>query len=153
MTQSFRRIWYTPDEAAQIITSCEERLLKANIITKLFIVAEIQGGILKEHLCDDDYLAPHKVIVNRLQFIYLSFWLFCNWLLITEEINCRFDFQCAEQLEVHHLALEETVKVQEPHIDSDDEGKVRTSAYLKCSPFFLFVSLSYYICKFSLQQK
>ena len=66
MTQGFRRIWYTPDEAAQIITSCEERLLKANIITKLFTVVEIQGGILKEHLCDDDYLAPHKVIVNRL---------------------------------------------------------------------------------------
>ena len=24
MTQGFRCIWYTPDEAAQIITSCEE---------------------------------------------------------------------------------------------------------------------------------
>ena len=62
----FRRIWYTLDEAAQIITSCEERLLKANTITKPFTVAEIQGGILKDHLCDDDYLAPHKVNANRL---------------------------------------------------------------------------------------
>ena len=66
MTQGFHRIWYTLDEAAQIITSCEERLLKTNTITKLFTVVEIQGGILKEHLCDDDYLAPHKVIAYRL---------------------------------------------------------------------------------------
>ena len=65
MTQGFCCVWYTPDEAAQIIASCEERLLKANTITKPFTVAEIQGGILKDHLCEDDYLMPHKVNANR----------------------------------------------------------------------------------------
>ena len=43
-----------PDKAAQIIAHCEERLIKAKIITEPFIVAEIQGGILKEHLADED---------------------------------------------------------------------------------------------------
>ena len=57
--------------------------------------------------------------------------------MITEEINCEINFQHAEWLEAHRLALEETIKVQEPHIDSDDEGKVRTSAYLTYSPFFI----------------
>ena len=66
MTQGFHHIWYTLDEAAQIIASCEERLLKVNTITKPFTVAEIQEGILKDHLCEDDYLAPHKVNANRL---------------------------------------------------------------------------------------
>ena len=50
-----------PDKAAQIIAHCEGRLIKAKIITEPFSVAEIQGGILKEHLTDEDYLAPHKV--------------------------------------------------------------------------------------------
>ena len=52
-----------PDKAAQIIAHCEERLIKAKVITEPFSVAEIQGGILKEHLTDEDYLAPHKVNV------------------------------------------------------------------------------------------
>ena len=26
-----------------------------------FTLAEIQGGILKDHLMEEDYLAPHKV--------------------------------------------------------------------------------------------
>ena len=37
--------------------------------------------------------------------------------------------------------MEETIKVQEAPTDSDGEGKIRTSAYLKCStptPFFFF---------------
>ena len=53
-----------PDEAAQIIAHCEERLIKAKIITEPFSVAEIQGGILKEHFTDKDYLAPHKVNIS-----------------------------------------------------------------------------------------
>ena len=59
--QGFKCIFYTPDEAAQIIAHCEERLIKAKIITSPFSATEIQGGILKEHLTDEDYLAPHKV--------------------------------------------------------------------------------------------
>ena len=60
--QGFHHILSTPDEVAQIIASCEERLMKANVITQPFTVAKIQGGILKNHLIDEDYLAPHKVI-------------------------------------------------------------------------------------------
>ena len=59
--QGFRRICYTPDEAAQIIAHCEERLIKAKIITGPFSATEIQGGVLKEYLIDKDYLAPQKV--------------------------------------------------------------------------------------------
>ena len=50
-----------PDEVAQIIAHCEERLIKAKIITGPFSATEIKGGILKEHLIDEDYLAPQKV--------------------------------------------------------------------------------------------
>ena len=46
---------------AQIIAHCEECLIKAKIITGPFSATEIQGGILKEHLIDEDYLAPQKV--------------------------------------------------------------------------------------------
>ena len=53
-----------PDKAAQIIAHCEEQLIEAKIITEPFSVAEIQGGILKEHLTDKDYLAPHKVNIS-----------------------------------------------------------------------------------------
>ena len=59
--QGFKRIFYTPDEVAQIIAHCEEHLIKAKIITSPFSATEIQGGILKEHLTDEDYLAPQKV--------------------------------------------------------------------------------------------
>ena len=59
--QGFKHIFYTPDEAAQIIAHCEEHLIKAKIITSPFSTTEIQGGILKEHLTDEDYLAPQKV--------------------------------------------------------------------------------------------
>ena len=59
--QGFRRIFYTPDEAAQIIAHCKECLIKAKIITGPFSTTEIQGGVLKEFLIDEDYLAPQKV--------------------------------------------------------------------------------------------
>ena len=52
-----------PDEVAQIITHCEERLMKAKTITEPFSVSEIQGGILKEYLIEEDYLVPHKVSI------------------------------------------------------------------------------------------
>ena len=48
--QGFRRILFTPDEAAQIIAACEERLLKARIIDAPFTVADIQGGDIKRTL-------------------------------------------------------------------------------------------------------
>ena len=51
-----------PDEVAQIITSCGEQQLKSKVITEPFTVAEVQGSILKKHLIEKDYLAPHKVI-------------------------------------------------------------------------------------------
>ena len=59
--QGFRCIFYTPDEVAQIIAHCEEHLIKAKIITGPFSATEIQGGVLKEYLIDEDYLAPQKV--------------------------------------------------------------------------------------------
>ena len=43
-----------PDEVAQISAHCEEQLIKAKIITEPFSMAEIQGGILKEHLTEED---------------------------------------------------------------------------------------------------
>ena len=53
-----------PDKATQIIAHCEERLIKAKVIAEPFSVAEIQGGILKEHLTDEDYLASHKANIS-----------------------------------------------------------------------------------------
>ena len=50
-----------PDEAAQIITAREERLLAEQVITAPFSVADIQGGIWKQYLIEEDYLAPNKV--------------------------------------------------------------------------------------------
>ena len=46
--------------------ACEERLLKAKIIDAPFTVAEIQGGILKQHLTDEDYTAP--LLVSLIKF-------------------------------------------------------------------------------------
>ena len=65
--QGFWYILFTPDEVAQIIVHCEERLMKANIISQPFTVAKIQGSVLKDHLQDKDYPAPHKVIISESQ--------------------------------------------------------------------------------------
>ena len=51
-----------------MITACEERLLKAKTIDVPFTVAEIQGGILKEHLIEEDYAAPTQVYLFYLFF-------------------------------------------------------------------------------------
>ena len=59
--QGFKQILYTPDEAAEIIASCEGQLLKAGTIKEPFTATEIQGGILKEFLTEDDYIAPYQV--------------------------------------------------------------------------------------------
>ena len=53
---------YTPDEVAEIIANCEERLIKDKIITEPFTAVEIQGGILKKYLTEEDYMSPHQVI-------------------------------------------------------------------------------------------
>ena len=50
-----------PGEVAQIIVACGERLLKDKVIDASFTVAKIQGGVVKQHLIDEDYLAPVKV--------------------------------------------------------------------------------------------
>ena len=50
-----------PDEAAEIIAQCEERLIQKKVITEPFTATQIQGGILKEYLIEEDYLAPQKV--------------------------------------------------------------------------------------------
>ena len=62
--QGFTRILYTPDEAAQIIASCEGCLLKAGTIKEPFTVTKIQGGMLKEFLTEDDYMAPYRVNIQ-----------------------------------------------------------------------------------------
>ena len=59
--QGFKHIWFMPEEAAQIITACEERVLASHIITAPFSMAEIQGGIHKDHLVEDNYLAPNEM--------------------------------------------------------------------------------------------
>ena len=59
--QGFKWILYMLDKAAQIIASCEGHLLKAGTIKEPFTAMEIQGGILKEYLIEDDYLAPYQV--------------------------------------------------------------------------------------------
>ena len=46
---------------AQVIAACEERLLKTKVIGAPLTVAEIQGGILKQHLINEDYVAPLMV--------------------------------------------------------------------------------------------
>ena len=52
---------FSPNEVAQVIAYCEECLIKEKVITEPFTVVKIQGGILKGHLIEEDYLAPHKV--------------------------------------------------------------------------------------------
>ena len=70
--QGFRCIFYMPDEVEQIIAHCKECLIKAKIITGPFSATEIQGGILKEYLIDEDYLAPQKVnFANHRHFFML----------------------------------------------------------------------------------
>ena len=78
--QGFHQILFTSDEAAEIISHCEERLLQNKTITEPFSAPQVQGGILKEHLIEEDYLAPQKVIVilnfySQNDFYY--FVLFC----------------------------------------------------------------------------
>ena len=55
-----------PDEMAQVIAHCEEHLMRDKTITGPLTVTEIQGGILKDHLTEEDYLTPHKVISCRI---------------------------------------------------------------------------------------
>ena len=64
--QGFKRILFLQDEAAQVIAACEERLLKTKVIGAPFSVAEIQGGILKQHLIDEDYVA--LLMVSHVDF-------------------------------------------------------------------------------------
>ena len=59
--KGFKWILYTPDEVVEIIASCEGRLLKAGTIKESFTATEIQGGILKKYLTEDDYMAPYQV--------------------------------------------------------------------------------------------
>ena len=61
ISKGFARILFTPDEAAQVISACEERLLKLKTIDAPFTVEQIQSSILKEHLIDADYAAPTQV--------------------------------------------------------------------------------------------
>ena len=45
----------------KLLPTAKNAWLKLKIITGPFSATEIQGGILKEYLIDDDYLAPQKV--------------------------------------------------------------------------------------------
>ena len=68
----FRRIFFTPDEAAQVISACEEHLLQSKVITAPFSAAEIQGEVLKQYLIDEDYTAPLKVEIALNVYTILS---------------------------------------------------------------------------------
>ena len=50
-----------PVEATHVIAACENQLLAAKIIDHPFSVADIHGGVLKEHLTMEDYRAPLEV--------------------------------------------------------------------------------------------
>ena len=52
-----------PNEAAKIITACEECLIKSGARTTAFTQDELRGGILKDVLTEEDYLAPQQVIL------------------------------------------------------------------------------------------
>ena len=52
-----------PDEAAQIIAKCEERLIKAGSRNSPFTVDKIHGGTLKGLLIPSDYSAPMEVFI------------------------------------------------------------------------------------------
>ena len=66
------RVVFTPNEATQIITKCEEHLIKAGERTDPFSVDEIQGGTLKGKLITSNYAAPMEVIVKSFS---KSLWL------------------------------------------------------------------------------
>ena len=57
---------YTPVEVAHIIATYENQLLAAKIIDHPFSVADICGGVLKEHLTMEDYRAPLEVSITTL---------------------------------------------------------------------------------------
>ena len=117
-----------PDEAAHIIAHCEEWLLKAKIITEPFSVAEIQGGILKEYLTDEDYLAPHKVNISfsfasHYHSLILMYYRSPTVVNISENLrvansklisNLLLFSQREEWLEARCLALQEAIKQQIP---------------------------------------
>ena len=116
--QGFKRILYTPDEVAQIIMSCVERLMKNNEISKPFPVAEIQGGVLKTHLIEEDYLAPHKVTGSFNQFGTIRSHHSINY---TQQFYQQFCvLQQKERLAARRSILEKAVREQEVEGDSED---------------------------------
>ena len=46
--------------------------MKAKTITNPFTVSEIRGGIIKDYLQEEDYMAPHSVIEFSLQLCELQ---------------------------------------------------------------------------------
>ena len=123
------------DEVAQIIAHCEECLIKAEIITGPFSATEIQGGILREYLIDDDYLASQKVNfadhhyssrTNRHYFQTLFLLMgFCG----TQQSKLSATYylylylQQDERLEARHLGLQKAVKQQTRPKTEEEEGK------------------------------
>lgn len=59
--QGFKRFYFTPGEAGQVIAECEERIFRETGERKSFTVEEIRGGVLRDYLKDEDYMAPFKV--------------------------------------------------------------------------------------------
>ena len=137
------------DEAAQIIAHCEECLIKAKIITGSFSATEIQGGILKEYLIDDDYLAPQKVNfadhhyssrTNRRYFQTLFLLMgFCGsqQSKLSATYYLFLYLQREERLEARHLALQKAVEQQTHPKTEEEEGKnlllYITVASLECT--------------------
>ena len=103
-----------PDEVAQIIAHCEECLIKAKIITSPFSATEIQGGILKEYLIDEDYLAPQKVNFTNHRHFFMLFLVDKILGVTTTQVTCYLlpflYLQREERLEARHLALQKAVK-------------------------------------------
>ena len=133
--QGYRHIFYTPDEAAQIIAHCEECLIKAKIITGPFSTTKIQGGILKEYLIDDDYLAPQKVTFadhhyssrTNCHYFQTLFLLMRFCVSQQSKLSATYYFflylQREERLEARHLALQKAVKQQTHLKTEEEEGK------------------------------
>ena len=58
VTQGFSQVKYTPGKVAEIICTCEERLIRSKIREGPFTPEEIQHGALREFLIEEDYNAP-----------------------------------------------------------------------------------------------
>ena len=59
-------VFFTPDEAVQVINKCKEHLIKEGVCTTPFSVHKIRGGALKDVLIPTNHMAPMEVKIIKL---------------------------------------------------------------------------------------